>query len=273
MIRFGRDFRLIPIVLLATIALFGLKVSGLVFDGGYTLGERIDRHNEHGLTITTADSVPAYPKIVLAGESSAPAAPAPKQPWAQEMFNFNKPAADDVTGSVPESKPAGEALKTSDKAPAPTKVEAAGLSATIEPGHINSAGERAILESLQGRRKELDARSRDLDMRESLLKAAEKRVEAKVAELKDVEARVKSEMGTRDQQEEKRFKGIISMYENMKPKDAARILEEMDGELLLDMIERMKEQKISVILGLIEPAKAKKITQDLASRRPLPKGG
>ncbi len=43
MIRFARDFRLIPIVLLATICLFALKVSGLVFDGGYTLAERLQR--------------------------------------------------------------------------------------------------------------------------------------------------------------------------------------------------------------------------------------
>ncbi len=41
MIRFARDFRLIPIVLLATVCLFALKVSGLVFDGGYTLAERL----------------------------------------------------------------------------------------------------------------------------------------------------------------------------------------------------------------------------------------
>ena len=44
MIRFARDFRLIPIVLLATICLFALKVSGLVFDGGYTFAERMQNH-------------------------------------------------------------------------------------------------------------------------------------------------------------------------------------------------------------------------------------
>jgi hypothetical protein len=48
MIRIGRDFRLIPIVLLAAIALFALKVSGLVFDGGYTLAERMENRNKPG---------------------------------------------------------------------------------------------------------------------------------------------------------------------------------------------------------------------------------
>ena len=37
MMRFVREFRLIPVVLLAITALFGLKVLGIILDGGYTL--------------------------------------------------------------------------------------------------------------------------------------------------------------------------------------------------------------------------------------------
>jgi len=50
----ARDFRLIPIVLLATICLFALKVSGLVFDGGYTLAERLQGRNKTDMRLTTA---------------------------------------------------------------------------------------------------------------------------------------------------------------------------------------------------------------------------
>lgn len=264
MIRIARDFRLVPIVLLATISLFALKVSGLVFDGGYTLAERMDNRTKTTLTIAAPDSVPDYPKIVVAGDQAIPGA-GPKQAWAQEMFNFNNTARDDVTGSVPE-KPAGTPLKTSDKRPEATKVEVAGLSGTIEPGRINSAGERAILESLQGRREQLDARSRDLDMRENLLKAAEKRVEAKVAELKDVEARVNTAMGNRDQAEEKRFKTIISMYENMKPKDAARIFDRLDMKVLIEVATHMNPRTMSEILANMTPDTAEKLTVELANR-------
>ena len=49
MTRFVRDVRLIPIVLIATISLFALKVSGLVFDGGYTLAERLQARNRGDL--------------------------------------------------------------------------------------------------------------------------------------------------------------------------------------------------------------------------------
>jgi len=82
MIRFARDFRLIPVVLLATICLFALKVSGLVFDGGYTLAERLQGRDKTGMQITTRESVPDYPKIVIADGKSSPAAAASPRPSA-----------------------------------------------------------------------------------------------------------------------------------------------------------------------------------------------
>jgi len=267
MIRFARDFRLIPIVLFATISLFALKVSGIVFDGGYTLAQRLDNRNKTGLTIAAPESVPDHPKIVIADGQLNITTSASQQSWAQQMFNYNDPSKGDVTGSVDEGgKPPGEPLKTTDKPPEATKLEAAGMSIPIEPGHINSAGERAILESLQGRREQLDARNRDLDMRENLLKVAEKRVEAKVAELKDVEARVKTEMGSRDEAEAKRFKGIISMYENMKPKDAARIFDRLDMKILVDVATHMNPRSMSEILAQMAPDAAERLTVELANR-------
>src|ERR1039458_533135 len=60
MIRYARDFRLIPVVLLATICLFALKVSGLGFDGGSTLAARPPGLPEPAMQITSAESVPDY---------------------------------------------------------------------------------------------------------------------------------------------------------------------------------------------------------------------
>jgi hypothetical protein len=45
-----------------------------------------------------------------------------------------------------------------------------------------TAGERAVLESLQQRRQELETRSRELEVRDSLLRAAEKRIEQRLQE-------------------------------------------------------------------------------------------
>ncbi len=104
MMRMKRELRLIPIVLLATICLLALKVSGIVFDGGYTLADRLQGRHLTDLKITTADSVPEYPKIVAEDRAAADVS------WAQAMFNYRGPgdgepktsdaAKSDVTGSV-----------------------------------------------------------------------------------------------------------------------------------------------------------------------------
>jgi flagellar motility protein MotE (MotC chaperone) len=295
MIRFATDFRLIPIVLLATICLFALKVSGIVFNGGYTLADRLrDRANPDALKITTADSVPAEPKIIYADANKDADAPAKRTPWAQAMFNISggqstadvtgsvdanaKPSAgdaknQDITGSSGhgggEAKPpanAGPPLKTSEKPPEPAKLEVGGDSYQLEQGKINSPGERAILGRLQDRRQELDNRQRELDMRESLIKAAEKRLEAKVNELKEIEQRIKAATGARDKAEADRFKGIVAMYENMKPKDAARIFNRLDTRVLIEVATALKPRTMSEIMANMSSEAAEKLTVELANR-------
>lgn len=275
MSRWLRDFRLIPIVLLATVSLFALKVSGLVFDGGYTLSERMQGRDKTDMKITTAESVPDYPKIVVADKQVMPdtAPAAASGSWAQQMFNYKDVNKSDVTGSVPakEEKPSGPPLKVSDKRPDPPKIEVSGTTIPLENGRLASPGERAILERLQGRRQELDARSRELEMRENLLKAAEKRLEAKVAELKDVETRVNGAIGNRDKTEAQRFKSIVSMYENMKAKEAARIFDRLDIKILVDVSTQMNPRKMSEILAQMTPEAAERLTVELAHRANGPK--
>jgi flagellar motility protein MotE (MotC chaperone) len=268
MTRLVRDVRLIPIVLFATISLLALKVSGLVFDGGYTLAERLQARYRGDLQITSRESVPDQPKIVLTEKYAKPGTAAPRQPWAQEMFSFNRGNSTDVTGSVgaAEEKPSDPALKVSDKPPDPTKLEVAGAAIPLEPGRIASPGERAVLERLQSRRQELDTRNRELEMRENLLKAAEKRLEAKVAELKGTESRVNIAMGTRDKVGAERFKSIVSMYENMKPKDAARIFDRLDMRILIDVSTEMNPRKMSEIMAQMSPDAAERLTVELANR-------
>jgi flagellar motility protein MotE (MotC chaperone) len=283
MIRFARDFRLIPIVLLATVCLFALKVSGLVFDGGYTLAERLQNRVKPKMQTTAAEDIPEFPKIIIADKNVMPAAAPsrspPKQPWAQEMFGYNNNTnKGDVTGSTKKEEapaaggqgappPAGSpALTTSEKAPEPAKLEVAGTAYPLEPGRINSPGERAVLERLQDRRQELESRTRDLEMRENLLKAAEKRVEAKVTELKEVEARINSAIGMRDKTEAERFKSIVTMYEGMKSKDAARIFDRLDLRILVDVANQIKPAKMSEIMAAMTSESAERLTVELANR-------
>jgi len=248
------NFRVIPLVLAAIIGLVTLKTLGLVLDGGYIFNDR---------EVAASD----------------------KPSWAQEMFNFptgrSRPQIDpvEITGSVSakkddkkddksEAKDGGkdavkEAAKEGGK-PAETPMP--------QPTVINpdartvSPSERAILERLQERRQELEARAREIDIRENLLKAAEKRIEGKVEEMKAVEARIGVAKEQKTEADAARFKGIVTMYEAMKPKDAAKIFDRLDMAVLIEVASQIAPRKLSDIVGLMQPDAAERLTVELARR-------
>jgi flagellar motility protein MotE (MotC chaperone) len=229
-----RDIRVIPVVLVAVFGLAVLKVAGLVIDGGYVF-----------------DYQPQQPA---------------KRSWAQETFNFpggGKGDPADITGSVHE-KPKDEAPKPATPATEPPKPDSAVV--YPDPTPQISASERAILERLQARRQELEARAREIDIRESLLKSAEKRIEARVEELKATEARITTATGQKAEAEAARFKGIITMYESMKPKDAAKVFDRLEMPVLFEIASQIAPRKMSDILGLMQTEAAERLTVELARR-------
>ena len=129
-----------------------------------------------------------------------------------------------------------------------------------------SPSERAILERLQARRQELEARAREIDIRESLLKAAEKRIESRVEELKTIESRITTATDQKNEAEATRFKGLVTMYEGMKPKDAAKVFDRLEMPVLLEIASQIAPRKMSDILGLMSAEAAERLTVELAHR-------
>jgi len=225
-----RDIRVLPVVLVAIFGLAVLKIAGLVIDGGYVFEYRPD---------------------------------AAQPSWAQETFNFpgrNKIEAADITGSVKEKPKEEEAAKMAVPEIGKAEPMRAEQSQTVSPS------ERAILERLQARRQELETRAREIDIRESLLKATEKRVEARVEELKAVESRIGTATQQKNEAEAARFKGIITMYEGMKPKDAAKVFDRLEMPVLFEIASQIAPRKMADILGLMAPDAAERLTVEMARR-------
>jgi flagellar motility protein MotE (MotC chaperone) len=229
------------------VAIFGLavlKVAGLVIDGGYVFDDQPNT---------------------------------PHRSWAQENLNFPgaTPYAGDVTGSVETKKKEDPGKEGAEKnksngkpKPAVSTPELAksGVVTIPEPGQSVSPSERAILERLQSRRQELEARAREIDIRESLLKSAEKRIEGRVEEMKGIESRIATATDQKNEAEAARFKGLVTMYENMKPKDAAKVFDRLEMSVLFDLASKIAPRKMSDILGQMSPAAAERLTVEMARR-------
>ena len=260
---FFRDLRLIPVVAVAAAALFVLKTTSIVIEGGYTLiASRTALAQGLGAGNKGYD---LPPPAALDDVAPAPRgnrmtdAPARVQTnsWVREIYDPGE-----YTGSVSAPKPEAK--------PEPAPVPANGAAATTAPVDAikpaMTAGERAVLESLQQRRQELETRSRELEVRDSLLRAAEKRIEQRVQELREMEARVTGVEKKKDDEEAAKFKSLVSMYENMKAKDAAKIFDRLDLRILVEVVNGMNARRMSDILGLMTPEAAERLTIEIANR-------
>jgi flagellar motility protein MotE (MotC chaperone) len=256
--RLVRELRILPVLMLAAGCLLALKLFGIALDGGYIFS---DSDQEAAVE----SSVAAAPVETVAAAPSPVPAPA-KQSWAQEVFNFQDAAgSQETTGSVPASKPPEKAAEP--KGPVnPPKGVPDGKLVPLDGKPQPSPGERAVLERLQDRRQELEARSREIDIRESLLKAAEKRLETRAQELKDTEARIAAAGEKRGEAETQRFKGLVTMYENMKAKDAAKVFDRLEMKVLFDIASQINPRRMADIMAQMSTEAAERLTVELANR-------
>jgi flagellar motility protein MotE (MotC chaperone) len=222
-------FRLIPLVLAAAVLLLGVKLGDL----WSVLGARAEAQQAQ------PQAAPAAP----APTASAPAAPAPadaKETSAESGAGAATPPAD------PNAKP--------------------GAAAAADP-LLMSPSEMSVLQKLSERRAELDRRAQEMAQEEVVLKAAEQRLDEKLGKLKTIQQGIGGLVDQQDQQGEQRAKSLVKIYETMKPREAARIFEELDMPVVLDVLEHMKEAKAAPILASMDPVKAKGVTAALAERK------
>ena len=285
MIRYIRDLRLIPIALIASACLLTLKVADIALHGSVLFAGNNASPSDREVSVIH----PMPDGTVPAGSDTS---------WAQQMFNFpdgsgaapvpstapivppalpQLAAADypDITGSVntePAANNAPKAAADTANGPSPPGKDAKappppnGIVIPTDGVALPTGAERAILERLQQRREELDNRAHELDIRESLIQSAEKRMDAKLAELKQVEGQIKQATQQKDDAEKARLKGVVTMYENMKPRDAAKIFNGLDSNVLLEVAAEINPRTMADIVAQMSPEIAQHLTVELADK-------
>jgi len=238
----GMRFRVLPIMIFAAVLMLGVRVGDV-----WRIATRDAQLPD--FPVSLAQDSKADPKADPKANAKAPAsaagkaAPAPAAPQQQVAANAPPPAASPAPAAQP---PSGDKL---------------------------GMGDSELLAHYAERRAELEKRTREVEQREALLAAAEKRIEQKLAEMEKVRADIQKLMRAGDEKQSAQLESLVKIYETMKPKEAARIFEELDMPVLLDVFQRMKETKTAPILAAMDPAKAKLVTTALVERRVLPSTG
>jgi len=156
--------------------------------------------------------------------------------------------------------------------PAPAKPSAAPPPPpppSAEPS-VEEKAERAVLLNLRQRRAELEAREQSLVQREATLQAAEHRLHQRANELTATQQRLEATSRGLADREEQGWRQMAKLYEGMKPREAAAILDELDMPVLLGLMQRMNERKAAPLLAAMKPEKARVLTIELARGRSRP---
>ena len=117
-------------------------------------------------------------------------------------------------------------------------------------------GTRQMGHELQRRARGLDERERSIVAREAELGEAEKRLDARLAELSAIRDAVGKQLDVADEEREQRIAGLVTMVEKARPTEVAPLFARLDTELAVDVLERMKRAKAGKLLVSLDPGTA-----------------
>lgn len=149
--------------------------------------------------------------------------------------------------------------------PVPANADYAGAD-----DEVASASEVNVVNALAQRRKELDARDAILNTQANMIAAAEQRVDAKIAQLKQLQSQINALLVQRDDAQKAQIAALVKTYSTMKPVDAARIFNNLPDDVLLPVAQSMKSDVLALVMAKMSSDAAQKLTVRLADRLTLP---
>lgn len=132
-----------------------------------------------------------------------------------------------------------------------------------------SRSEIELLKELQKRRNHIDKEKANLNVREQVLKETENKIDKKVIELQNLQNQVEDLMKQYNQKENSKILSLVKIYENMKPKDAAKIFNELEMPILIKVISNMKEVKVAPIIAAMDSTKARDVSLEIVKQKPI----
>lgn len=236
--------RLIPLLMIVAAICFGIRFSEML--GGGVMSSLSSRSQE-----TATESLVLAQLEPSAGQGAAPPEESPEEAAAKSL---PEPAAKPVIDAPSLGEP-------------PQKSEWKGADDLDDE---YSEVKMELFEDLSQRRKDLDRKEKDLEMREALLKATQAELEQKYQELVTIKGEIEELLKKQSEEEDKRIASLVKIYEGMKAKDAARIFDTLDMDVLLQVMTRMSERKSAPILAAMDADKARNVTIMLAEQNKLP---
>lgn len=117
------------------------------------------------------------------------------------------------------------------------------------------------LSNLIKRSRELDQREESLNKLEQELDQRVKLVESQIAKVEQTRKEISEKLKDRIEQDQKKIEQLVEVYSSMRPNQAAKILEEIEEDLAIQIISKMKKKNAAEILNVMKFEKSSKFAE------------
>jgi flagellar motility protein MotE (MotC chaperone) len=126
-----------------------------------------------------------------------------------------------------------------------------------------SPEEVQILQVLRSRYDKLQEIETDLQIKNDTLNSIQGEIDKKLEQLANLNLQMTNDNSS---SANKNYNKLVKIYEGMKPKEAAKIFDTLQTQIILGVAQQMKENKLAAIVAEMTPEKARDLTMGLANR-------
>jgi flagellar motility protein MotE (MotC chaperone) len=136
-----------------------------------------------------------------------------------------------------------------------------------EPKKNWTTEEIDLFKKLEVRKRELDLREAQLTSLEEELQKQKEQLEKRLAELEATRGKIATKLEEKVKVDQQKVETLIGMYQNMKPGQAAKLIETLDDDLAVEVLTKMKNKSAAEILNAMDTEKARKFSEKFAGYR------
>lgn len=177
-----------------------------------------------------------------------------------EIHGFGMAKAESKSAPAEEKSAAtkgeSEAKNTTEKSPGGKAPASAAKDWTSE--------QLAFFNKLEERKQQLDVKEKDLQKLDEELQEQKLALEKRLRELDDLRTKISNRLDEKVKVDQEKVDKLVEFYSNMKPVNAAKVFEEIDEDLAVEILNKMKKKSAADIMNLLKSDKAQKLSEKFA---------
>ena len=185
-----------------------------------------------------------------------------------QLFGKLKTPSVSLFGQAIAKDPEGKKVPSASAAAEKTSAtEVAGTQPEPEKKKSWTDEEVALFRHLETRKKELDQKEEGLKKLEEELQKQKDEVAMRLQQLEETRKKISGQLEGKVQADLERVEKLVAFYSNMKPQSAAKVFQDLDEDLVVELLQKMKQKNAADIMNLLPAEKAQKLTERFAGYR------